>query len=262
MSAAIKIWYSAAEIATLGRALIGGLPTSDRGAGRRAKVDQWERRMVRGKGGKGGLKTEYKLPEEVMKIVRMFLNENPDFFKKDDKETASSKHYPINASNPSKVVTGEDEQNHTALQSHSGNGDGVNYYITLPKYALQTMPNQAINSDQVVDHLAFKKDWVEKALNIYDNSLALIRVKDDSMEPTLKSDDLILTELNQGEIDGDSIYVLRFGNTLTLRRIQRKMDGSLLVFSDNKKYKEEEYDGEKAKNLPVIGKVVWFGRRI
>lgn len=82
------------------------------------------------------------------------------------------------------------------------------------------------------------------------------------MEPTLKSDDLILTELSQGKIDGDSIYVLRVDNDLILRRIQRKINGSLLMISDNPKYKPEEIDRTAAKDLPVIGKVVWYGRRI
>ena len=47
------------------------------------------------------------------------------------------------------------------------------------------------------------------SFNIHNNSLALMKVKGDSMEPALRSDDLILTELMQGRTEDDSIYVLQ-----------------------------------------------------
>lgn len=116
-----KIWFSAAEIAQLGKALIGGLPKSTRGALGRAKDKHWDNRIVQGKGGKGGLKTEYKLPQEVMKVVQMFLNENPDFFTHDNKEGEDKPHskpYPVSKATiltlkspePSHIVTVIDTQ--------------------------------------------------------------------------------------------------------------------------------------------------------
>ena len=100
------------------------------------------------------------------------------------------------------------------------------------------------------------------SLNVHNNRLALITVKGDSMEPTLRSDDLILTDISTGHIDDDSIYVLQFKNDLVLKRIQRKMNGSVVVKSDNPIYGQEEMDELAAQALPVVGKVVWFGRRI
>jgi hypothetical protein len=69
---------------------------SERGATRRAKQHQWPSQMVAGKGGKGGVKTEYMIPQEVRTIVHSFLNENPDFFSKDktnEDEPKAAKHY-------------------------------------------------------------------------------------------------------------------------------------------------------------------------
>ena len=100
------------------------------------------------------------------------------------------------------------------------------------------------------------------SLNVRNNCLALITVKDDSMEPTLRSDDLILTDTSRGHIEHNSIYVLRFDNELIVKRIQKRMNGSVIIKSDNPVYGEEELDALAAQSLPVIGKVVWFGRRI
>lgn len=82
------------------------------------------------------------------------------------------------------------------------------------------------------------------------------------MAPTLRNDDLILTDLSQSRIDDDSIYVLSIKNELVVKRIQRKLNGSFVIMTDNDAYKPEEMNEEDAMSLPVIGKVVWFGRRI
>lgn len=265
MSTEVKIWFSAAEIAALGTALIGGLPTSERGSSRRAKQNQWEYRIVHGKGGKGGLKTEYKLPPEVMKIVRMFLSENPVFFEKDKNEIASSKHYPVSkAAKPFMTGSGGQSNGLTAQQGHSITDMRVNDFLPMPKYSLQTMPDQAIHSDQVVDYLAFNRDWLQYSMDIHDQALALIKMKGDSMSPTLKNNDLMLTDLTQLRLEDDSIYVLNIRNELVVKRVQRKLNGSFVISTDNgqNKNNHEEVDAEAAMDLPIIGKVIWYGRVI
>lgn len=145
---------------------------------------------------------------------------------------------------------------------NSSTDNEVKNFITLPKYALQSMPDRVIHSDQVVDHLAFNKEWLEMSLNVTNNRLALIQVKGDSMEPTLKSDDLILTDISQSHIGDDSIYVLQLQNDLVLKRIQRKINGSVIIKSDNPIYGEEILDESAAQSLPVVGRVIWYGRRL
>ena len=176
---------------------------------------------------------------------------------------ALSKNYPASTTGP--LITGSGQHNNLRLPSHSGTDSRVNNFITLPKYDLHQITedrDHVIHSEQVVDHLAFKKDWLEMSLNVHGNCLALISVKDDSMEPTLRSDDLILTDTSRGNIENNSIYVLQVNNELVVKRIQCKVNGTVIVKSDNPVYGEEELDALTAQSLPVVGKVVWFGRRI
>ena len=100
------------------------------------------------------------------------------------------------------------------------------------------------------------------SLNVCSNCLVLISVKDDSMEPTLRSDDLILTDTSRGHIENNSIYVLQVNNELVVKRIQCKVNGTVIVKSVNPVYEEEVLDALTAQSLPVVGKVIWHGRRI
>lgn len=170
--------------------------------------------------------------------------------------------YPV--STATNLITGTENQTKLTAHSHSGNQIRVNNFVTVPKYDLPVTSggrDLAIHSAQIVDHLAFKQEWLED-MSLNNSCLALIAVKDDSMEPTLRSDDLILTDTSTGHIENNSIYVLRLDNELIVKRIQRKVNGSVIVKSDNPVYGEEEFDAASAQALPVIGKVIWYGRRI
>lgn len=172
--------------------------------------------------------------------------------------------YPVSTAKP--LITGSGQHNGLTVQSHPITDISVNDFVSLPKYDLQTITTEGhdltIHSEQIVDYLAFNREWLDMSLNVRNNCLALISVRDDSMEPTLRSDDLILTDTSRGHIEHNSIYVLQFDNELIVKRIQRKMNGSVIVKSDNPMYGEEELDALAAQSLPVIGKVIWYGRRI
>lgn len=212
---------------------------------KKATKERWPEIRIPGKGARNGV-AHYLVPRKIL------INEH----------AIDSKQYP-GSTTTTHLVTGTEKHTGLIAQTNSINGNGVNNYVTLPKYALQTMPDLIIRSEQVVDHLAFKKDWLEMSFNIQSNNrLALIQVKGDSMEPTLKSDDLILTDISESSIGDDSIYVLQLKNDLVLKRIQRKMNGSVVIKSDNPVYGEEELDESAVQSLQVVGRVIWFGRRI
>ncbi len=137
-------------------------------------------------------------------------------------------------------------------------------YVFIPRYEVQASAGggAVVHSEQIVDHLAFKREWVQNALGIPLNSLALIGVRGDSMEPTLSNGDLILIDLRVQHIDADSIYVLQLNGSLLVKRVQRNFDGSIEITSDNPRYRPSVLQGEGADSLGLIGRVVWCGRRM
>lgn len=137
-------------------------------------------------------------------------------------------------------------------------------FVKIPRYRVDASAGHGaiISSEQIVDHLAFRADWVRHALGVQVAALALINVIGDSMEPTLSNGDLILIDTGVGSIDDSGIYVLQFDGKLKVKRIHSKVDGSVDLISDNARYPIETIQGELAQGLNVVGRVVWCGRRM
>jgi len=137
-------------------------------------------------------------------------------------------------------------------------------FVMVPRYDLAGSAGGGalIHSEQIVDHLAFRADWVRNALGVARKDLVLISVKGDSMEPTLSDGDLILIDTSVRTIGDSAVYALRKGDELFVKRIQHKLDGTLRVMSDNAKYETETYDAEHAPAVIVIGRVLWVGRKL
>ena len=137
-------------------------------------------------------------------------------------------------------------------------------FIMVPRYDVQASAGYGsiINSEQLVDYLAFKKEWVHNNLRAEAPNLALITADGDSMEPTIKNRDLLLIDLCQTRVKKDFIYILRWDDLLIAKRLQWMYDGSLLVRSDNPAYKEQIVTEESLENFQVLGQVIWFGRRM
>lgn len=136
-------------------------------------------------------------------------------------------------------------------------------FVHVPRYkvAASAGGGALIHSEQIVDHLAFRADWVKMALGVPVSSLALINVTGDSMEPTLSNGDLILIDTTIGSVDDSGVYVLRFDGKLKVKRLHSKAD-SVDILSDNPRYPTETLRGDLLQGLNVVGRVVWCGRRM
>lgn len=145
---------------------------------------------------------------------------------------------------------------------HTGEpGEG---FVQIPRYEVSASAGGGtlIHSEQIVDHLTFKEDWVRNALGIPVSALALINVKGDSMEPTLANGDVILIDMSIDGFDDNAVYVLRLNGTLLVKRVKRNFDGSVLVSSDNAMYPPDTIKFDVIDTLNVVGRVVWCGRRM
>ena len=73
----------------------------------------------------------------------------------------------------------------------------------------------------------------------------------------------IMPDTHRGRVEDDAVYVLRHDDgDLRVKRIQRKMDGTLIVMNDNKEYSDDVFSPAEAARLNVVGRVVWRGCRM
>ena len=137
-------------------------------------------------------------------------------------------------------------------------------FIFVPQYDLKTAgTGDNIQSSQIVDHLAFKKDWVLADLKIDPSRLMLVSAVGDSMEPTVRTGDLLLVDRSPESPLEDGIYLIQIEQGLSVKRLERRVDGSVTVRGDNPKASKEELLSKKElARLKNIGKVVWMGRKV
>lgn len=137
-------------------------------------------------------------------------------------------------------------------------------FVMFPRYEIEAGagPGRSVQSEQIVDFVSFKEEWVQNFLRVPRKDLALLSVKGDSMNPTLNDGDMILVDLRSERIEDSAIYVLEFEDALLVKRIQRKLDGSVVIKSDNQLYESEILQKDRAEALKIVGRVVWSGRRM
>lgn len=226
------VWFTVEQLAEMG---LRGYPRTGRNWHNRAKAEGWKSREV-GSAGRKGMRTEYTPPPEVMALIEALQRgEFPPPLKHVVREPAAPYHV--------KVPEG---------------------FVLVPRYDVAgSMGNgQVIHSEQIVDHLAFRAEWVRTELGTSPNSLVLISAVGDSMEPTLRAHDLLLIDRSVMTVKQDAIYAFAVEGELRIKRIQRLFDGSLIIKSDNPGYSAETLPPDQAGLINIVGRVVWSGRRM
>jgi phage repressor protein C with HTH and peptisase S24 domain len=115
--------------------------------------------------------------------------------------------------------------------------------------------------EEVIDFLAFQASWL-RSRNINPDRARVMTAKGDSMEPTIRDGDVLLVDTSIDRVRDNALYIIVFEGLVFVKRIHMKMDGSILLISDNQLYPPETITSDAAPRLHVAGRVVWFGRSI
>lgn len=144
-----------------------------------------------------------------------------------------------------------------------GNPVDLREFVFIPRYNVEAAAGhgQAVNDEKPLFCMAFRRYWIENYVTRQTDKLSVIAVKGDSMEGILNHGDNIL--INHAETEPrDGLYVLRIGNDLFVKRVQR-MPGKLLVTSANPHYAPFEIDlSHTDDDIAIVGRVEWFGRTV
>lgn len=143
-------------------------------------------------------------------------------------------------------------------EGEADEGELDSKYAFIPLYDATCSAGSGAWNDRerVLTHIAFTRYSLRKQ-GLEVSQLSAVRIKGDSMEPLLHDNDTVLIDHNQSSITADGIYVLRVEDHLYAKRLQRQMDGSLLVISENNVYKPMTVGKEALNDLAIIGRVVW-----
>jgi len=97
-----------------------------------------------------------------------------------------------------------------------------------------------------------------------EQNLGFITVIDDEMTPTLKRYDLAIVDSNDKDIWRAGLFLVMVGDTLKVRRLSQKLDGSIEVSRDKTHYPDDIVAANELDKLRVIGRVIgsWEHRKL
>lgn len=149
------------------------------------------------------------------------------------------------------------------LNDHLIGTPSGNEYVMVPFHDVRASAGggSIIHDESIVDHLAFKRDWVTKSLGCNPEQICVIEVRGDSMIPTLNDADLLLLDMRAVTQRVEGVYVIQLQGSLLVKRLRFKINGTVDVISDNKRYGTETLTSRQADELTVIGRVVWHGSK-
>ncbi|MDN5069494.1 S24 family peptidase [Aliarcobacter butzleri] len=132
------------------------------------------------------------------------------------------------------IVKTSDNYSIDLLNVRAGAGEGIYNYVI-----------------ETVDTISLDKSFFRTPINT--NKVKGICVDGDSMEPTLRDGDYVLIDENIN-FGTNGIYAIQYGGQILIKRLQFKMDGTIIIISDNEKYDREIFNpSENQLPFNIIG---------
>ena len=112
-------------------------------------------------------------------------------------------------------------------------------------------------SSMVRDTMVFSRSWLKSKGN--PQTMVLMDIMGDSMEPELRDGDTVLIDHSQTRIQAGSIYALGLGDSLLIKRIDCQ-PGKIALISTNPSYAPLVIQGDELETLRVLGRILWVCR--
>lgn len=147
--------------------------------------------------------------------------------------------------------------------------DGDEYaHIPLHEAMLAAGPGYHNAGEAIVDHLAFRRDWLTR-MNVTISAARLARVRGDSNQPTLWDGDMVLIDTSKrdpairrkGASDQrrSPFYALIDSGEARVKRIERPSPDVMMLISDNPDFPPELRHGDQLTDITITGRVIWSG---
>lgn len=116
-----------------------------------------------------------------------------------------------------------------------------------------------LDDSPLIDNMTFDKNYLTSILppNTNFDDIICITASGDSMKPTINDGDILFIDKSKRD-NPNGIYVIIVNGELRVKRILKKLDGTLIIQSDNPLYPQETYEPEKSNfTITIKGKVIF-----
>lgn len=136
-------------------------------------------------------------------------------------------------------------------------------YVQIYDVAASAGHGAAVFDEPPADMMAFPTTWLRRQIGASPQSLACIYAEGDSMEPEVRSGDILLINRSITEPRGDGVYVVSLDGDLLVKRVQRSGADQLVLKATNQAYDPVEIDLTAVGDaFRIIGRVAWVGRNL
>lgn len=135
--------------------------------------------------------------------------------------------------------------------------------IAIPEYDVRASagPGAIADVENIRDRWSFSRDYLS-SIGVLGHELAVIEVIGDSMSDTLHSGDRILVDMSDRNPARPGVFVLWDSDATVVKRLEKipaSDPATLVLISDNPNHRTYEVPAEM---VNVVGRVVWFARRL
>jgi phage repressor protein C with HTH and peptisase S24 domain len=132
-------------------------------------------------------------------------------------------------------------------------------FVLIPRYDVRASAGagQAVEQEQQVGYMAFEQDFARTVLRRPTQHLVTLRAEGDSMEPTIRDGDVLVVDTSVTEVENSRVYIVDVNGRLMVKRIQLRLDGSLVIKSDNPKYEPEVVHFSECTPFRIVGQVIY-----
>lgn len=120
---------------------------------------------------------------------------------------------------------------------------------------------------QIVDYLAFRRDWL-RTIGVAPSNAVLARIKGESMQPTIRSGDMVLIDTSKVDIQSRGharktskpyVYAFVESGEARVKRIELVDTDFYAIMSDNDdEFPIEFKTGKSLHDMHIIGRVMWW----
>lgn len=119
----------------------------------------------------------------------------------------------------------------------------------------------SLETDAAIEtYYAFRHAWLRRKGRIA--NMRLMRVTGESMEPTLRDEDIVLIDLSQTDVYAGKIYAVGIDQEIVVKRLDKK-PGKVVLLSDNRQfYPPLEIELNDGVDVRILGRVIWMAREL
>lgn len=134
---------------------------------------------------------------------------------------------------------------------------GAENFVQIARHEVEASAGNGseVPSEDASQTYAFNQKWLNKR-GLKPDTLSIISVRGDSMEPDLNDGDLVLIDLANTDLADGKIYAVQYSGSLFVKRIQYVPGDLVRLVSRNTQYAPIEIKNPEADGVRVVGRVV------